>query len=186
MKKTNIIFLLIVPVLVFFACSDDNDNTPEIVNEEEIITTLIATLVPQSGGPTVVLQSRDLDGDGPNPPVVTVSGDLAANTAYAGSVQFLNETVNPPEDITMEVREEAAEHQVFFVPSSGLNLTFDYEDFDSNNNPLGTLFTVQTGTTSSGSLTIVLRHDLQKPNDGSLANAGGETDISVGFNLTIQ
>jgi hypothetical protein len=59
------------------------------------------------------LTSRDLDGDGPNAPVVTVSGDLLVNTTYTGSVSFLNESITPADDIT-EVKEEGVEHQLFF------------------------------------------------------------------------
>lgn len=186
MKNIKIQNLLFLPLfLVLFACSSD-DDTPEIVNEEEVITTVVATLVPDGGGTTVILTSRDTDGDGPNDPVVTVSGNLIANTTYGGSVQFLNETVTPAEDITDEVSGEAEEHQVFFIPSANLNAEISYLDFDSNNNPLGTVFGVQAGEASTGTLTIVLRHEPQKPNDGTLSDAGGETDVSVSFELTIE
>ena len=87
-KKVSILFLA---TLVFTACSNDDDN-PTPVNEEEVITTLTATLVPVGGGTTITLQTRDLDGDGPNPPVVTVSGPLVAGTTYNGSLELLNET----------------------------------------------------------------------------------------------
>lgn len=187
MKNIKIKNLLILPLfLSVLACSSDDDNTPVVVNEEEIITTVTATLAPQGGGNAITLVSRDLDGDGPNDPVVTVSGNLSANTTYSGAVTFLNETVSPAEDITPEVTEEGEEHQVFFLPSGSLNAVFTYLDFDSNNNPIGTLFSIQTGDASTGTITIVLRHEPQKPNDGTLAGAGGETDVSVNFNVSIQ
>jgi hypothetical protein len=56
----------------------------------------------KAGNQTVTLTSRDLDGDGPNAPVVTVSGDLLVNTTYTGSVSFLNESITPADDITLE------------------------------------------------------------------------------------
>ncbi|MCB0456612.1 MAG: type 1 periplasmic binding fold superfamily protein [Flavobacteriaceae bacterium] len=181
LKYTTVIALF----LGFAACNND-DDTPQVVNEEEVITTLTVTLVPQGGGNTITLTSRDLDGEGPNDPVISISGDLTANTTYTGAVTFLNETETPVEDITEEVVEEADEHQVFYVPSSALNVVFTYGNFDSNNNPLGTVFNAETGDASSGTLTVVLRHEPQKPNNGTLADAGGETDISVTFNVTIQ
>jgi hypothetical protein len=45
-----------------------------------VITTVTTTLT--AGSQTVTMTSRDLDGDGPNVPVVTVSGDLLVNTTY--------------------------------------------------------------------------------------------------------
>jgi hypothetical protein len=45
---------------------------------------------------------------------VTVSGDLLVNTTYSGAVTFLNESVTPVDDITVEVQEEGLEHQLFF------------------------------------------------------------------------
>ncbi|MAY22138.1 MAG: type 1 periplasmic binding fold superfamily protein [Flavobacteriaceae bacterium] len=181
LKSTIVLSLLITA----FACSND-DDTPEVVNEEEVITTITLTLTPQGGGTPIVLQSRDLDGDGPNDPVITVGGALTANTTYNGAIVFLNETESPAENITEEVIDEAEEHQVFYVPSSGLNATFTYEDFDGNGNPLGTLFTLEAGAASSGNLNVVLRHEPQKPNNGTLGDAGGETDVSVTFNVNIQ
>jgi hypothetical protein len=62
------------------------------------------------------MTSRDLDGDGPNVPVVTVSGDLLVNTTYSGAVSFLNEST-PVDDITVEVKKKA-EHQLFFQAGS--------------------------------------------------------------------
>ena len=67
--------LLAIPFL-YFSCDDDND-TPEPINEEEVITTMIVTLVNhQNGSDVVTMQTQDLDGDGPNAPVLTVSGPL--------------------------------------------------------------------------------------------------------------
>jgi hypothetical protein len=69
---------------------------------------------------TVTMTSRDLDGDGPNVPVVTVSGDLLVNTTYSGAVSFLNESVTPVDDITVEVKEEGLEHQLFFQAAEAI------------------------------------------------------------------
>jgi hypothetical protein len=37
---------------------------------------------------------------------VTVSGDLLVNTTYSGAVSFLNESVTPVDDITVEVKKK--------------------------------------------------------------------------------
>jgi hypothetical protein len=179
--KTSAFYALLT--LAMLGCSDD-DTTPEIINEDELITTVILTLTPDSGD-QVVLTTIDLDGDGPDEPVTTVVGNFSENKQYQGAVQFLNETEDPAEDITQEVIEEADEHQVFYTISEGLNIQTTYEDQDSQGNPLGVQITLSTGAASEGSLTVTLRHEPVKPNDG-LESAGGETDISTSFDVSIQ
>ena len=183
MKTIKIASIALVCAL-FSNCSNDDDAPPVVINEEEVITTVALTLTPDSGSP-IVLQTTDLDGDGPNPPVTTISGPFSANTTYTGGIVFLNETETPVESITEEVLEEADEHQVFYTVSAGLNITTTYEDMDGNGNPLGLSITLTTGEASDGSLTVTLRHEPTKPNDG-IDDAGGETDISTTFNVVVQ
>lgn len=183
--KKNVFLFAIIAGLTLSACSNDDDNnTPEEVNEEEVITTVTLTLVPQGGGDTVVLISNDPNGTGAT--ITPENAQLAADTNYSGVVSFTNITVAPVEDITEEVIEEADEHQVFYIPSGSLNLTAAYEDTDGNGNPLGVLTTMNTGAASTGTLTVVLRHEPNKPNDGTLADAGGETDVTTTFTFTIN
>lgn len=179
--KKNVFLLAIAASLTFVACNSDDDNTPDPVNEEELVTTLILTLTPDGGGQTVTFTSQDLDGDGPGAPELSIAGELTANTTYSGTIIFLNESEDPAENITIEVIQEADEHQVFYIPGGGLNLTPTYLDGDGNGNPLGVLMGFETGEGSFGNLTIVLRHEPNKPNDGSLGDAGGETDIEATF-----
>lgn len=184
MKANKYIAFLFVGGLLLSSCSSDDDN-PAPVNEEEVITTLTVTLTPEDDSPVVTLESRDLDGDGPNPPVISVSGPLAGNTTYTGSIELLNETVSPPEDITEEVAEEADEHQ-FFFSSTGAISSISYLDEDGGGNPLGLEFSLSTLTAGPTTLLITLRHEPKKPNDGTLADAGGETDLAQTFSLLVQ
>ena len=75
MKISNALYIFGLSGILLASCSDD-DDTPEPVNEEELITTMTVTLTPQGGGNSITLQTRDLDGDGPDAPVVTVSGNF--------------------------------------------------------------------------------------------------------------
>jgi len=175
-------YALLASTLIFASCSDD-DDTPEPVNEEEVITTLTVTL--DSGSDTVVMQYQDLDGDGPDAATVTVSGSLSANTTYDGSIILLNETESPAENVTEEIEEEDLDHQFFYTVGSGLDVAAEYGDADSQGNPLGLSFILNTGMASSGGLTFTLRHEPNKPNTG-LENAGGETDIEVTFDVTVE
>jgi hypothetical protein len=178
----NISFYALLSIAMI-GCSDD-DSAPEVINDEELITTVILTLTPDSGD-QVVLTTVDLDGDGPDEPVTTVVGNFSENTIYDGTVAFLDESGEEVEDITQEVIEEADEHQVFYTISEGLNIQTTYEDQDTQGNHLGVQITLSTGAASEGSLTVTLRHEPVKPNDG-LESAGGETDISTSFDVSIQ
>ncbi|MEL1247150.1 hypothetical protein B0I03_103343 [Flavobacterium aquaticum] len=184
MKNLKLIALLVIPVIFSTSCS--NDDAP--VNEEEVITTVTTTLV--GGGQTITLTSRDLDGDGPNAPVITVSGNLTAGTTYTGSTTFLNELESPAEDITVEVEEEGADHQVFYQLPSSIG-TVTYTDTDANGRPIGLNFTLVAGTSgSTGTLTVTLRHLPNKTasgvSGGDITNAGGNTDAAVSFSVAVN
>lgn len=184
MKNLKLIALLVIPVLFSTSCS--NDDAP--VNEEEVITTVRTTLT--GGGQVITLTSRDLDGDGPNAPVVTVSGNLVAGTTYTGSTEFLNELESPAEDITIEVQEEGADHQVFYQLPSSIG-TVTYTDTDANGRPIGLNFTLVAGTSgTTGTLTVTLRHLPNKTATGvaagDITNAGGNTDAAVTFSVAVN
>lgn len=184
MKKIKFLPITIFAALLLISCGND-DETPDPVNEEEVITTLTVALTPNGGGTTITMQSRDLDGDGPNAPVITVSGNLTSGVVYDGVIVLLNETEDPAENITTEVEGEAEEHQFFYTIAGGLEATTMYSNFDGDGNPLGTQFTLTAGVASSGTITYTLRHEPVKPNSG-LGDAGGETDIAVTFDITID
>ncbi len=187
MKKIKIYSTAILLSLSLLSCIDsDDDGIPQVINEEEVISTVVMTLTNTTNNEIITLRSVDTDGDGGEEPVVTVSGSLEANSNYSAMVQFLNETVSPAEDITEEVEEESLEHQVVFTVQSTLNTTVVYANFDSNGNPLGTEAELMTGDTSTGNLTVTLRHEPTKPNNGTLNGAGGETDAQVIFPIVIE
>ncbi len=191
MNTRKLLSMVAIASVLLYSCSDDDDN-PAQINEEELTTTMTITLT--AGNDIVTLRSRDLDGpDGPNAPVLTVSGPLTANTTYAGSIGLLNETETPAEDVREEdIEVEADEHQFFFEVGSGLNVTTEYADTEADypplmgTNPVGLEFTLTTTDASTGSFSVTLRHQLKKPNDGTLADAGGSTDIAESFDIDIE
>ncbi len=187
MKNLRLLAILFTTTLFLTSCSSDDDVAPIV--EEEVITTLKVTLV--GGGNTIMLEYRDLDPDGPTPPTITVSSPLMANTNYVASMTLLNELENPAEDMTIEIEEEADEHQFFYLTGTGLNISnLTYLDFDGDGKPLGLSFSFDTGDASQGDFTIILRHEPNKDapgvSEGNIANAGGDTDISATFPLVIQ
>lgn len=188
MKNLKTLALAIFAVTTFSACSDDDNAaiyTP--VNEEEVITTVTTTLI--NGSAIVTLTSRDLDGDGPNAPVITVSGPLKTNTIYTGTVTFLNELTSPADNITAEIEEEGDEHQIFYQTPTNFG-TFAYADNDLNGKPVGLRFTFTTSAANvSGNLIVTLVHEPNKDGagvaNGDQANAGGSTDAQVIYPIVI-
>lgn len=187
------LFPLLILSLIFFAGCDDDDG-PTIENEPETITDLVITFQPTGGtaGASVVMTFSDPDGPAGADGTARVNGTLTANTTYRGIVSVQNNMdPNVPINVSAEILNEADEHQYFYQVGGGLNLNVSYSDQDQDGNPLGQDITAQTGTASTGSLTVILRHEPNKDadgvRDGRIANAGGETDIQVTFNnITIQ
>ncbi len=175
--------MLAATVFMSTSCSDDEDPTPE--NEEELITTVRLHFMPQGGGSMIMATYKDLDGDGGQAPTI-IGATLAANKVYNLEVELLDESKSPAANITAEVEEEGDEHQLFFVPSAGLNLTVVATDKDSKNLPIGitSSVTTTTGPSPAGStLRVVLKHQPGTKN-GSINT--GDTDVEVSFPITIQ
>jgi hypothetical protein len=191
-QKFKFYALALVTALIFSSCSNDDDNPAPPVNEEELITTVTAIYTPVGGGATVTLQYKDLDGEGANAPVITVSGAFAKNKTYNGTVTFKNELANPAEDITPEIVEEGAEHQIFYQKTGTLN-AFKYgtaaSNFDTNGKPIGLQSVFTTTEAASGTLTITLRHEPNKSAanvaSGDITNAAGSTDAEVSFPISV-
>ena len=180
LHSIKLIALLFISSILLSSCSDNHEDDDHD-HEEELITTVTYTL--SNGADIVTLKFQDLTGGSIEDATYDVSGPLTANTTYTGSVQLLNETESPAEDITEEVKDEADEHE-FFYTSSGLTIT--KTDVDGNGFPLGVETSLITAGAGSGTLTIVLKHEPTKPNDGSSSSAGGSTDVEVTFNVTIN
>lgn len=187
MKSIKHVLVLASIIILTASCSSNDD--PIAINAEEVISTLTVTLTPENGGTAIVLKSFDSDGNGPTKPVVTVSGNLSANTTYTGATTVLNETVSPTEDITVEVLNEGVDHLFFYNFSNDLAST-TYTDKDENGDPIGLSFTLTTKDAGAEIVNVTLRHEPNKSGanvvDGDITNAAGETDVAVTFNVTIE
>jgi len=175
MKTHKIKYLLFALIMFTYAC--DSTEPDEGPGEEELITLVTVSLVSDAG--TLNFAASDPDGDGAGFTIDDMN--LASNTTYQGSITF-EDTVNG-EDITEEVEEEADEHQVHYLPSSGLNLTAAINDTDSNELPLGLDFTLTTGDASTGTLRVVLGHYDDDPKDGT--SLSDESDVDINYSVTI-
>ncbi|GAA4230666.1 hypothetical protein GCM10022291_01370 [Postechiella marina] len=189
MKTIKLLALFFMSSLILTSCSSDDDgHDDDHDHEEELITTVIYTLTEKNtdvdDNSSITLTFTDIDGPGGENPSYAVSETLLSNTEYTGKLQLLNATDDPAEDITEEVKEEADEHE-FFFSSTISGLTISKNDTDEDGNPVGIESTLTTGDAGTGTLTIILKHEPTKPNDGTSANAGGSTDVEVTFDISV-
>lgn len=171
-------------VTSFSACKKDQE-VPE-PEENELITKVTLRFTNTANATDVATVTwTDPDGDGGAAPTIGTL-NLKANTSYNFEVsEVLNETTNDPAErnILNEIKEEADEHLWVYTPAAGLNLTLVRTDRDANNFPIGILGTAAAGAVSSGSLTVVLRH---QPDVKNGTDAPGSTDFSAAIPVTIR
>lgn len=186
----------------------DHDHEPT-----EVITTVTLRFTPEGGGETRVAEFSDPDGDGG----MSGSSDPIALTegiAYDLEIGFSNALVDPTEDITAEVAEEAEEHQVFIAGTSvdgpAVNdnsapvVMHEYADLESDYGdnavgadlPLGLSNRVVAVAAGTGTFTVRLQHlpelngNPQKvPDLATQLRDGmllpGDADARVTFDLTV-
>ena len=188
-KQFKFYAIAIVMSLALFSCEK---GPVTAVNEEELITTVTAIYTPVGGGTAVTLQYKDLDGEGANAPVITVSSPFAQNKTYNGTVTIKNEAASPAVDITPEIIVEGVDHQLFYQKTGTLN-AFTYgtaaSNLDTNGKPVGLQSVFMTTGAASGNLKITLKHLPNKSGanvaSGDITNAGGATDAEVTFTISV-
>jgi hypothetical protein len=203
MKPSTVLVPLLA--LVVTACGDPGDDHDHD-HDNEVITTVALTFTPSGGGSALRFAWADPESDGS--PVIDAIV-LADADDYDVTVAFLNELEDPAEDITEEVADESDQHQVFFTgssvegPATGDNaaavVTQAYADKDVNGLPVGLENTFTTDAAGSGELTVTLRHmPLESGNavkvagvaedvaDGGFGSIGGDNDVQVTFDLTVE
>lgn len=175
--------LLLLASGLLLSCDKDDDATDAPINESELITTV--TLTMQEAGTTnpVTATFRDPDGEGGNAPTKFDEIVLKPNTIYNTTVTLLDESKTPPADITGEIEEEDEDHQFFYTPTTGLNVTVAYDDADDNNLPVGLKTKVTTGAASTGTLKVTLKHQPGIKNNNL---ATGDTDVELNFTTKVQ
>ncbi|PWH81545.1 type 1 periplasmic binding fold superfamily protein [Algibacter marinivivus] len=185
MKTIKLLALLFISTLAISCSNDDDGHGDDHDSEEELITTVVYTLTNNADNTDVVtLTFTDLDGEGGADGTYDISGPLTANATYTGGIKLWNATENPAEDITEEVEGEADEHEFFYSNTAGLTIT--KTDVDGNGNPVGIETTIATGSAATGSITVILKHEPTKPNNGTSSDAGGSTDVEVTFSIEVQ
>jgi hypothetical protein len=181
MTRRLALALTLAATMVLGGCGDDDDDNGG-AGETEVISRVIVTLTPVGGGASLSARYECS-----TPTSCASEGTLlvARNTTYAGTIEFLNAFVDPPIDITEEVRLEADEHRVFY--STNVNgVTIVVTDEDINGAPVGLEFELAVSGAASGAgiLNAILSHFDDVPKgDGSTPS--NETDVDADIGLAV-
>ncbi|HEV7348954.1 hypothetical protein [Telluribacter sp.] len=163
-------------------------DDPEPQDENELITTVRLHFTEQGTTTVNTFEYKDPDGDGGNAPTRFDQIRLKPNTTYNMTVEILDESKSPAENITEEIAEEADEHLMVYTATPASLLTYTYGDKDSRNQPLGLTGTARTGAAGTGTLKVQLRH--QPPVNGTPVKNGtaapGSDDINLDFGLRVE
>lgn len=190
MKKTIKTYVIATTTLcmLFLAGCKKDDDAPQPdddhghEHEQELITSLILNFEDSAGVQSAVQYAfRDPDGDGGNGPTEHDTIRLVANTTYNVTLELLNESESPAEDMTAEVEEEADNH-LFCYSVANTNLSVTRTDSDGTYE-VGLASSWSTGAAATGTTTVTLKHQ-PGVKDGTCAP--GDTDIEVVFVTEIQ
>ncbi|MDB5255340.1 MAG: hypothetical protein JWM14_35 [Chitinophagaceae bacterium] len=187
MKNLTQLTLTLAMSILLLSCKKNHDEapSPQDQNETELITT-VSLIIKDNGILVDTFTFNDPDGAGgisPSAEHIT----LSMNKNYTCTLLLLDETKIPTDTTSLEIEEEKDVHQFFFHPSAGTNMTFAYVDYDDHGVPVGLQTTLATEAASTGTLTVVLKHQPGvKPTSGNGNEALGETDVEVAFDVTIQ
>jgi hypothetical protein len=126
---------------------------------------------------------RDKDGDGGNNPIIDTLLLPVNMTGMKCSILLYDESKNPVDNITEELKAEADDHLFVYQPANaGLKIT--YNDRDNNGKNLGLQTLWATETASVGTLNITLYHE--PINKDNLNAPGGDVDVSVVFPVRLR
>lgn len=169
---------------IFTGCKDVTD--PHDHNEGELITTVRLDLVNDDDAndkPSATIKFKE--GFGHDEALERNDTlKLQAGATYTATLTLLNESVNPAEDMTEEIAEEADEHQLFYKPSSAA-LTVEYLDEDEKGLPIGIVTAMNASNAGALTLKVILKHQPGLKNATS-TDATGETDVEVDFAVRVN
>jgi hypothetical protein len=152
--------------LINVGCSEDNPEAPPVETEHPPATTVTMYLIRlDSTGvettDTTTATVRDtsvVPGKPANEDTLMVN----AGTSYKGTFKLIDESVNPPDDLTQDIIDEQDAHLYVFTISSSLNGKLTVTDLNKDHNGLdfGQIFkvNVNSGVAGSGFIHVQLQH----------------------------
>lgn len=179
--KTSVFIGFFLAITVSIQSCKDPAVPPAPTNESEVITSVKIEMTDTLTGQKLNYFFRDLDGEGGNAPSQWDTIRMTDSSFYKVTLRFLNESdPNNIKDISAEIYTEKANHIICFTPDL-VNTEIKRTDSDGTYE-LGLLSTWETGTISTGNITITLKHQPGLKNGNC---EPGETDAEVKFQAKV-
>ena len=174
--KKNLKYTFLLGAIFFISCSKDD---PDAINEQEFISNVIVTLVSEDGE----TQTVDWDLSEMNSQNI----NLKVNTNYNVNLSFINSSdPTDVENVTLEIIDEADEHQVFFEFAE-VSVNVSSASNDTKVGSRGVLINSvwNASTTGTGLVRLYLVHQPTNFNATTREAMGGYNDVSIDIPVSI-
>ena len=175
LKKASLLYLPLLTILIYSCSKDDPDG----INEQEFISNVVISVTSPDGS----LQTIDWDLSETNMETI----NLKANSNYSVGLSFENRS-DPTdiEDVTLEIIDEADEHQVFFE-FADISVDVTSANNDTKVGSRGVLLKSvwNASSTGSGIVRVYLIHQPTNFNATNREVFGGFNDVSIDIPVTI-
>ncbi len=190
MKKIILsVFAIVAFTTSFTACKKDPVTGP-VVTEEELITTIKLTVTDSNNvSKSFVYKIENGFGSTTQGSIRIDTIKLAPSYTYTYTLDVLNESEDPAEDVTSEVISEKDEHLFFLAsnPATGAGaLNQSDGNVDNGGHPFNQSGKLTTGLSGSGTFTVTLLHQPTDKHGNSTAATGGETDAEAIYPVMLQ
>ena len=176
LKKTYLFYFPLLTIFIYSCSKDDPDG----INEQEYISNVVLNITSSDG----ISQTIDWDISETNMETI----NLKTNSDYNVGLSFENRS-DPTdiEDVTIEIIDEADEHQVFFE-FADVSVDVTSADNDTKVGSRGVLLKSVWNASSSGS-GIVRVYLIHQPTNFNATNReafGGFNDVSIDIPVTVS
>ena len=174
-KKASLLYLPLLTILIYSCSKDDPDG----INEQEFISNVVISVTSPDGN----LETIDWDLSETNMETI----NLKVNSNYSVGLSFENRS-DPTdiEDVTLEIIDEADEHQVFFE-FADISVDVTSADNDTKVGSRGVLLKSvwNASSTGSGIVRVYLIHQPTNFNANNREDFGGFNDVSIDIPVSI-
>lgn len=173
------IYLFYLPLLTIFIYSCSKDD-PDAINEQEFISNVVISVTSPDGS----LQTIDWDLSETNMETI----NLKVNSNYNVGLSFENRS-DPTdiEDVTLEIIDEADEHQVFFeFADVSIDVTSASDDTKDGSRGVLIKSVWNASSTGSGVVRVYLIHQPTNFNATTREGLGGFNDVAIDIPVTIS
>ena len=179
MKNIQILFkikFIVLAMILIHSCSKDD---PAEINQQEYISNVIMEIQSSDGSS----QTIDLDVSEQN----TESINLIANNDYTVEISFLNSSdPNDIENVTLEVIEEADEHQVFYdFADVSVNVSSASDDIKVGSRGVLIKSIWNASSTGSGISRVYLIHQPTNFDATTREAMGGFNDVAIDIPIVV-